>query len=438
MATSPPGLLRLVSTSLVYHLVAGVNYTKVEEHLPCGRASTIPLLMHDTNSSRSYTWLYIKEQERVDQASFPNTFLRCLAAFGGSHSCSMEGMMCGVVLLHHIMPLRKKKERRFPVELSNTLGQATAPSKSLPQLMRRHPLASYFVLAYGLAWLGWLPFVLSQSGLGLLPFNLSAFSIVPGMLLGPAFSGFLMTAVVGGKVGIQRFLKRFIDWRVGLQWYLFVLLGVPALWLLGALALPGVLPALTLSSLTAALLGYPSVLLLTFLIDGGGEEPGWRGFALPRLQTRYGPLLGTLILGVFWASWHLPLFLTTIQAGGPGVSLLTDLWHFVLYVPSTVFEAIVITWVFNNTRGSMLIAMLIHGVGDASPLPASLLPVLNSLYGNFRGFALAILLVNGVIALLLIILTRGRLSYERYEREVIQSHHQATVGQAPLVSDSLR
>ncbi len=86
----------------------------------------------------------------------------------------------------------------------------------------------------------------------------------------------------------------------------------------------------------------------------------------------------------------------------------------------------------------MLIAMLIHGVGDAAPLPASLLPVLNSLYGNFRGFALAILLVNGILALLLIILTRGRLSYERYQREVIQSHHQATVGQAPLMSDTLR
>ncbi len=302
---------------------------------------------------------------------------------------------------------------------SHTWGIAPAPSNSLLQLMRRHPLVSYFVLAYGLSWLCWLPFVLSQSGVGLLPFYLSPFSTVPGVFLGPCFSGFLMTAVVGGKAGMLRFLKRFIDWRVGIQWYLFVLLGIPAFWLLGALALPGVLPALTLSSLTTALVGYPSALLLTFLIDGGGEEPGWRGFALPHLQVRYGPLLGTFILGVLWACWHLPLFLTIVQASGPGVSLLTDLWHFVLYVPGTIFEAIIITWVFNNTRGSMLIAMLIHGVGDASPLPASLLPVLNSLYSTFRGFALAILLVNGIIALLLIILTQGRLSYERYQREVI-------------------
>jgi membrane protease YdiL (CAAX protease family) len=185
--------------------------------------------------------------------------------------------------------------------------------------------------------------------------------------------------------------------------------------------------------LTAALLGYPSLLLLTFLLDGFGEEPGWRGFALPRLQGRYGPLLGTLILGVLWASWHLPLFLTTAQAGGPGVSLLTDLWHFVLYVPSTVFEAIIITWVFNNTRGSLLIAMLMHGVGDSAPIPASILPVLNTLYSTFRGWTLVLLLVDGIIALLLIILTRGRLSYERYMRltgrpapEIIMEHEPVT------------
>ena len=86
----------------------------------------------------------------------------------------------------------------------------------------------------------------------------------------------------------------------------------------------------------------------------------------------------------------------------------------------------------------MLLAMLLHGVGDAAPIPASLLPVLNSLYSNFRGFSLAILLVDGIIALLLIILTRGRLSYERYQREVIPPHHQATVGQAPLGPATLR
>src|SRR6266568_2401401 len=61
-----------------------------------------------------------------------------------------KGMMCDVVLLHHIMPLHRKKERRFPVELSNTRGQAMAPSKSLPQLMRRHPLFFYFLIAYAI------------------------------------------------------------------------------------------------------------------------------------------------------------------------------------------------------------------------------------------------------------------------------------------------
>lgn len=300
------------------------------------------------------------------------------------------------------------------MELSPTRGQATGPSNSLVQIMRRHPLFFFFLMAYGFSWLVWVPFVLSQSGVGLLPFRLPVLYVVLGAFLGPCLAGFLMTAVTAGKVGMVRLLRRFILWRVGFQWYLFAILGMPALIFLTVLALlPGARLALTLSSVTAALLAYPGNLVLLFLLVGGGEEPGWRGFALPGLQPRYGPLVGSLTLGLLWAGWHLPGFLTINDMGGPGVDLLTDLWHFVLFVPTVVANAIIITWVFNNTRGSMLLAMLTHAGFDVILLPQTVYVFISDPFIHL----LVLLLSSGITALLLVVLTRGRLSYQRYQRE---------------------
>jgi hypothetical protein len=110
-------------------------------------------------------------------------------------------------------------------------------SNRLQQIMRRHPLACYFLLAYSISWLGWLPYVLSQSGLGLLPFP-SQLAGLPGGY-GPLVAGLLMTGVTGGKAEVRRLLHRLVLWRVGWQWYLFALIGVPAIFVLGFLPLPG-------------------------------------------------------------------------------------------------------------------------------------------------------------------------------------------------------
>jgi uncharacterized protein len=290
------------------------------------------------------------------------------------------------------------------MDVSSSSRQPVTSSGSLLRFMRHHPLVCYFLMAYGLSWLGWLPYMLSQSGLGLLPFHLSQLVGLPGAFLGPCLSGFLMTAVTEGKTGVRHLLRRFVLWRVGWQWYLFALIGGPAIMVLGTLTLPGAVGALHLPSLQLVLVFLP-VLVLEIFTSGLSEEPGWRGFALPRLQQRHGPLLGTLVLGLLWGCWHLPLFLTAWEVVGTSGLPICE------FILGTMSLAIVITWVFNHTQGSLLVAILLHATIDAfgSVAWTSLFPTHILLTNAY----LATLIGFGVVALLLIVVTRGRLGYPR-------------------------
>jgi membrane protease YdiL (CAAX protease family) len=274
---------------------------------------------------------------------------------------------------------------------------------------RRHPLLSFFLLAYTLSWLTWLPYVLSEDGLGVLALHLPSLYVAIGAFTGPFLAGFLMTAVVSGRQGTHALLKRFVLWRVGIGWHLFAIFGIPAIALLGALTLPGALAALTQHALVSSLLVYLPALIVTFIIAAGGEEPGWRGFALPRLQERYGPLIGTLILGVLWGGWHFPLVLTVGYGGGPSSSLVAELGTSLLQIIGVTFTAIVITWVFNNTKGSLLLAMLVHGALDATPLPPSVQQALSQQYNPL----LPPIIGMGLLAILIVIFTGGELGYHR-------------------------
>jgi len=281
--------------------------------------------------------------------------------------------------------------------------------------VRRHPLFGFFLLAYVFSWLTWLPYVLSTDGLGILALRLPSLYVAIGGFTGPFLAGFLMTAVVSGREGIHSLLKRFILWRVGIGWYLFAIFGVPAIALLGVLALPGALAALPQHALVSSLLMYLPALIVTFIIAAGGEEPGWRGFALPRLQERFGPLIGTLVLGLLWGAWHFPLVLTVGYGGGPSSSLLAELETSLLQILGVTFTAIVITWVFNNTQGSLLLAMLVHGALDATPLPPSVQQALSHHYNPLLPPIIGI----GLLAILIVIFTRGGLSYHRHTHDLV-------------------
>src|SRR5918997_3772744 len=111
---------------------------------------------------------------------------------------------------------------------SSTSARPASPQRSL---LARHPLISFFVMAYAFTWIAWSPWVLSEEGVGLLPFRLS--DAASGLLnaaaifLGPTLSALIMTGVTEGGAGVRRLLRRIVLWRVGLRWYLFALIGIP-------------------------------------------------------------------------------------------------------------------------------------------------------------------------------------------------------------------
>ena len=222
---------------------------------------------------------------------------------------------------------------------------------------------------------------------------------------GPLLGALVVTGLVDGRAGVWKLLGRIVQWRVGLQWYLIPIIGFPLVFIvaysfvLGPSSLVGVVQNWQL-----ILSVYIPLLLMGILFPSLGEEPGWRGFALPRLQLRYGALIGTLILGVLHAFWHLPAYFL------PGAILpgAFDPTVFIANSCAIVAFSFLWTWVFNNARGSILIAMIAHAASNAfSGYVPQVLNLPDDPWAVFKIF--------GVCALLLIILTRGRLGYKQPE-----------------------
>jgi uncharacterized protein len=297
------------------------------------------------------------------------------------------------------------------MQIVSASDQLTPSSTGLKQMMRRHPLFCFFFMSYAFSWIVWVPYVLSIWHV--LPVN--TFSIVSfpiGTFLGPALAAFLMTGLTEGDVGLGRLLHRFAFWRAGFSWYLFILLGIPVLSLLGILALPGALAGFVAPKPIFLVNSLEQLFVIFFLGGPLAEETGWRGFALPRLQPRYGPLRGTLLLAVLWACWHLPHFLTPAQHGGPGTSFATFLKNFPVFCLVCIALAIIVTWVFNHNRGSLFLTVLLHASVDADLFP-TLFPAPIVTDTN-----LFLLVGFGLPAVLIVLVTRGGLGYAREERQI--------------------
>ncbi len=283
-------------------------------------------------------------------------------------------------------------------------GQSTVASRNLQQVMRQHPLFFYFLLAYAISWILFIPYVLAEWGI--LHGNFTIFYILH--TFGPALAAVVMTAIIAGRPGLHDMRQRIRQRRAPWQWYLFILLGIPALVMLGVIIQPGALANFK-GFTTSLLVGYPVYYVATIFGVGLGEETGWRGFALPHMQPRYGPLWGTLSLGFLWSCWHLPDFLTASKGGGSGVGWTTFLTNFSIFTLAVVSLAVIMTWIYNHTGGSIFTAILAHASVDA-PEADGLLALFPAV--SMIGMHWALLIAFGVPALLILILTRGRLGYE--------------------------
>ncbi|MGI5132791.1 CPBP family intramembrane glutamic endopeptidase [Pseudonocardia sp. CA-107938] len=283
----------------------------------------------------------------------------------------------------------------------------------------QHPLITFFLLACGVSWLGWTPYVLSADGFGVLPFrfpellgNTQLLGIMPGAYLGPLTAAFVVTAVTEGRAGLRRWRARLLSFRVGARWYAFALLAVPVSLVLAQLALPGGPAAFELPGL-AFVPAYLLMLALQILTSGLAEEPGWRDFALHRLQQRMHPLTATLLLGTIWGAWHLPLFLTTWGGDGP---VLATVGQFALL---TLGISIVITWLYNRAGNSLPLVIMFHATVNttATVVMGAFFPTLP------WQSSWAPLLAVWTLAVVLVVATRGRLGLPALPTRVADHQH---------------
>jgi uncharacterized protein len=257
----------------------------------------------------------------------------------------------------------------------------------------RRPLISFFILAYVIAWIAWLPLVLGQKGLGWIHADVPFWAIIPGTFA-PTIAALCVQWLTKGNFRICHFIgswpRFFFGLVIGLAIIAFAYI---------------ILPALMITKSPASL--HWNIFLLwgayqcnysTFLGGPVGEEPGWRGFALPQLQARFGALRAALILGLLWACWHLPLFLIHSWAVFP-------VWVYIILV---VGLSILMTFIFNLSRSSVIVCILMHALFNTSSiLLGDLLPP------NGRISMLFFLGSSWILPLVIIICTRGRLGIKK-------------------------
>ena len=239
--------------------------------------------------------------------------------------------------------------------------------------IRRHPLIALFGLAYGITWLGVIPYAMGVWQVPMFPF-------------GPIVAAIVISAVCGGWTETRQLLLRMVQWRVAPRWYAFALLLPAAVTVAAAYA--NVIffgaPDPTISTLAAlpSVIPFFALMMVNPLQGTLGEELGWRGFALPRLLSNRSPLAASLLLGALVAIWHAPLFATGMYANA---------W---LHVSFLIAFSIPFTLLFRGSGGSVLLAMLLHTSMNLSPEIV--------LYSSFTGAdyerSLVLFLAIGIVA----------------------------------------
>jgi membrane protease YdiL (CAAX protease family) len=206
--------------------------------------------------------------------------------------------------------------------------------------LRRNDLMVFLFLAFALSW--W-------------PWPLTKPPNTPMIPWGPMFAAFIVLGVTRGWAGVRSLLADMFRWRVAARWYVFAFLlpvGVTlaAVYLNVAMGAPA--PAASVFAAGELLQLIPAILITTLVAGPFTEEPAWRGFLLPRMQTRYSPLVASLIIGVIWWSWHLPLMIGNPTGQRPP-------FQFLLL---TVAFSILYSWIYNNAKASLFLIALLHGV----------------------------------------------------------------------------
>jgi membrane protease YdiL (CAAX protease family) len=222
----------------------------------------------------------------------------------------------------------------------------------------RYQVFLFFLLTLAISWAIWIPATIAI-------LHGETTVLAPEGLVGgiarwtPGFVALLLSFLVFGKIGVGRLFQAIKIWRVGLFWYIFALFFQMVIFYLGKTldTLLGnsyevISPLNSVYGAQAALMA-PIVILFAFP-GAFAEELGWRGYVLPRLQNNLNALLSSIVVGIFWGAWHIPLL---IYFGDLGAN---DFAGYLLAVVNFIPVAILYTWIYNNTKGSLLLVTLFH------------------------------------------------------------------------------
>jgi CubicO group peptidase (beta-lactamase class C family)/membrane protease YdiL (CAAX protease family) len=290
----------------------------------------------------------------------------------------------------------------------------------MQSFLKRHSLVIGLVLMFLYTW------TIDLSNSGVLPFEVP-FSIYITLGWGFIFVSLLMTWLTLGKDEAVALFKRFFLWRVGWKWFWAAFLLEPVCIVAGVYlnaALTGIPPdfsaamAYQIFGASASPLIFFPVFFLFDLITNG-EEMGWRGYVLPRLQAKHSALTASLILGVIWAFWHLPKYVTHFNVVAFGWAVI----HFLAF-------AVILTWLYNNTKGSLLIVAVCHAMSNTVGV---FMPMANTVSSENIGSYIFYVLFE-VLAAIVIIVVAGTAHLSRTEEKQVQGVTMRSKNQPTILS----
>ena len=268
----------------------------------------------------------------------------------------------------------------------------------------RHQISIFFILIFVFSWFPWYAGIAPEE-----------------MAMGPSIAAFIVVLIVGGKRGFVDFLRPFGRWRVSWRWWTIAIFGPAVLYLIGLgvyLLMDGEAPPFTMIRTELSMIPLYLVMVVLMPWNGPvGEEFGWRGYALPNLQTKYGPLIASLVIGTVWGVWHLPSFFAPQGVIG-AITAVLGFSFLISYTLGTIANSIFMTWLYNKTNASALIAGIVwHAainfwapvlLSDSSLVAAREGTHLPTIAPNLY---LTVLAVQVVGAIILVIATKAKLGF---------------------------